>query len=72
MDAATERLVRKRAAGRCEYCRLPQSWSGLASVLSRPRALLVRVSVLAGLDLSAYAAIISNRKRMQAISLGFL
>ena len=27
MDAATERLVRKRAAGRCEYCRLPQSWS---------------------------------------------
>jgi HNH endonuclease len=27
MDAATERLVRKRADGRCEYCRLPQSWS---------------------------------------------
>jgi len=27
MDAATERLVRKRAAGRCEYCRLPQNWS---------------------------------------------
>ena len=72
MDAATERLVRKRAAGRCEYCRLPQSWSGLASVLSRPRTLLVKVSVLARLDLSAHAAMISNRKRMQAISLGFL
>ncbi len=27
MDAAVERLVRKRAAGRCEYCRLPQRWS---------------------------------------------
>jgi 5-methylcytosine-specific restriction endonuclease McrA len=27
MDAATERLVRKRAAARCEYCRLPQQWS---------------------------------------------
>jgi hypothetical protein len=27
MNVATERLVRKRAAGRCEYFRLPQSWS---------------------------------------------
>jgi len=25
MDAATRRLVRKRADDRCEYCRLPQS-----------------------------------------------
>jgi len=25
MDAALERLVRTRAAGRCEYCRLPQA-----------------------------------------------
>jgi 5-methylcytosine-specific restriction endonuclease McrA len=24
MDAALERLVRRRANGRCEYCRLPQ------------------------------------------------
>jgi hypothetical protein len=24
MDAALERLVRQRAGGRCEYCRLPQ------------------------------------------------
>jgi 5-methylcytosine-specific restriction endonuclease McrA len=24
MDAALERLVRHRAGGRCEYCRLPQ------------------------------------------------
>jgi len=24
MDAALERLVRRRAGGRCEYCRLPQ------------------------------------------------
>jgi 5-methylcytosine-specific restriction endonuclease McrA len=24
MDAALERLVRQRAEGRCEYCRLPQ------------------------------------------------
>lgn len=27
MDAALERLVRQRAAGRCEYCRLPQAGS---------------------------------------------
>ena len=27
MDAATLRLVRKRAGGHCEYCRLPKSWS---------------------------------------------
>jgi hypothetical protein len=25
MDAALERLVRRRAGGRCEYCRLPQA-----------------------------------------------
>lgn len=25
MDAATRRLVRRRAHGRCEYCRLPQA-----------------------------------------------
>lgn len=25
MDAATRRLVRQRAEGRCEYCRLPQA-----------------------------------------------
>jgi len=25
MDAATRRLVRRRAEGRCEYCRLPQA-----------------------------------------------
>jgi hypothetical protein len=25
MDAATKRLVRERAEGRCEYCRLPQA-----------------------------------------------
>ncbi len=29
MDAALERLVRQRAAGRCEYCRLPQAASGV-------------------------------------------
>ena len=27
MDHALERLVRQRADGRCEYCRLPQVWS---------------------------------------------
>ena len=27
MDAALERLVRRRAGGRCEYCRLPQDGS---------------------------------------------
>ena len=27
MDAALERLVRQRAAGQCEYCRLPQAGS---------------------------------------------
>jgi HNH endonuclease len=27
MDAALERLVRRRASGRCEYCRLPQASS---------------------------------------------
>lgn len=27
MDAASERLVRQRANGRCEYCRLPQAAS---------------------------------------------
>ena len=27
MDDALERLVRRRANGRCEYCHLPQDWS---------------------------------------------
>ena len=27
MDATLERLVRERAGGRCEYCRLPQDWT---------------------------------------------
>lgn len=27
MDAALERMVRRRAGGRCEYCRLPQTGS---------------------------------------------
>lgn len=30
MDAALEQLVRQRAKGRCEYCRLPQSASGVS------------------------------------------
>ena len=29
MDAATSQLVRQRAGNRCEYCRLPQNFSGL-------------------------------------------
>ena len=29
MDAALHRLVRQRAGGRCEYCRLPQAASGV-------------------------------------------
>lgn len=29
MDAATSQLVRERARDRCEYCRLPQDFSGL-------------------------------------------
>jgi hypothetical protein len=29
MDAALARLVRERAGGRCEYCRLPQAASGV-------------------------------------------
>jgi 5-methylcytosine-specific restriction endonuclease McrA len=29
MDAALMRLVRQRANGRCEYCRLPQAASGV-------------------------------------------
>jgi len=29
MDAALEQLVRRRANGRCEYCRLPQVASGV-------------------------------------------
>ena len=29
MDAALQRLVRRRAGGRCEYCRLPQAASGV-------------------------------------------
>ncbi len=29
MDAALQRLVQQRAAGRCEYCRLPQTASGV-------------------------------------------
>ena len=29
MDAALERLVRHRANGRCEYCRLPQTAAGV-------------------------------------------
>src|SRR5262249_34200956 len=30
MDAALQRLVRQRASGRCEYCRLPQAGSHAA------------------------------------------
>jgi 5-methylcytosine-specific restriction endonuclease McrA len=30
MDAATRRLVRERAANRCEYCRIPQDAEPLA------------------------------------------
>jgi hypothetical protein len=30
MDAALEAQVRQRARGRCEYCQLPQSASGIA------------------------------------------
>ena len=29
MDADLQRLVRQRAGGRCEYCRLPQAASGV-------------------------------------------
>src|SRR3989442_4636901 len=29
MDVATNQLVRQRAADRCEYCRLPEEFSGL-------------------------------------------
>jgi len=29
MDAATSQLVRQRAGNRCEYCHLPQEFSGL-------------------------------------------
>ncbi len=29
MDAALQRLVRQRAGGRCEYCRLPQAAFGV-------------------------------------------
>jgi 5-methylcytosine-specific restriction endonuclease McrA len=29
MDAATSHLVRQRAGNRCEYCHLPQAFSGL-------------------------------------------
>ena len=29
MDAATSQLVRQRAANHCEYCRLPEEFSGL-------------------------------------------
>jgi hypothetical protein len=29
MEAATEALVRQRAGGRCEYCRLPKAASGV-------------------------------------------
>ena len=32
MDTATKRLVRQRAAFRCEYCRLPQDHSPLAAL----------------------------------------
>lgn len=33
MDKATERLVRERAGGTCEYCRRPEKLSGLRFVL---------------------------------------
>ena len=29
MDAILERLVRQRAGGRCEYCRLPEAGTGV-------------------------------------------
>ena len=29
MDAATKQLVRQRAGNRCEYCHLPENFSGL-------------------------------------------
>jgi hypothetical protein len=38
MDAALERLVRKRANGRCEYCRLPQEASQIPFEIDHIRA----------------------------------
>ena len=29
MDAFLEQLVRQRAGGRCEYCRMPEEWDEL-------------------------------------------
>ena len=29
MDASLERLVRQRAEGVCEYCRIPEEWDAL-------------------------------------------
>jgi hypothetical protein len=38
MDKATEQTVRQRAADRCEYCRLPQSFSKLKFTIDHVRA----------------------------------
>ncbi len=38
MNAALDQPVRKRAGGRCEYCRLPQTGSGVAFEIDHIRA----------------------------------
>jgi 4-oxalocrotonate tautomerase len=67
-----DRVVELRYPARC----LPNRGAMAPALLFRSTGLdllrHLKVSDLAGLDLSAYAAIFSNRKRTQAISLGFL
>jgi len=55
MDAALERLVRTRAAGRCEYCRLPQAGTRVPLEIDHIIARKHRGCTLAGnLALSCY------------------
>ena len=55
MDAALERLVRQRAAGRCEYCRLPQAGTRVPLEIDHVIARKHRGRTLAGnLALSCY------------------
>ena len=55
MDATLERLVRQRAGGRCEYCRLPQAGTQVPIEIDHIIARKHRGRTLAGnLALSCY------------------
>jgi hypothetical protein len=52
MDAATSQRVRRRAANRCEYCHLPEEFSGLRfhveHIVARQHYSVRRTTLLGG------------------------